>query len=120
MCLCTSHRLWRTLPLAQPLSTRSTGLPSATMTAMGIGAATMWGITMWATTTLVRHAVLAVPVRMNVLTYHILGRCGKGKTGTLLAGDDNVGSYNNGSYNNGTGNLASDLDTLAVCCMLLK
>ena len=50
----------------------------------------------------------------------MLGRYGKGKTGTLLAGDDNMGSYNNGSYNNGTGNLVSDLGTLAVCCVFLK
>ncbi len=75
---------------------------------------------MWATTTLVRHAVLAVPERMNVWTYHILGRNGQGKTGELLAGDDNMGSYNNGSYNNGTGNLVSDLGILALCCIFLK
>ena len=74
----------------------------------------MWGTTMWVTTTLVRLAALAVPERMNVSTYHILCRTGKGKTGTLLAGDDNMGSYNNG-----TGNLVSNLGTLAVCCMFL-
>jgi hypothetical protein len=31
-----------------------------------------------------------------------------------------MGSYNNGSYNNGTGNLVSNLCTLAVCCTFLK
>lgn len=85
------------------------------MMAMGTRVATMWGTTMWVTTTLVRLAALAVPERMNVSTYHILGRYSKGKTGELLAGDDNMGSYNNG-----TGNLVSNLCTLAVCCMFLK